>query len=88
MLSFVCEGRVTAFLRGSSFEPFLVELQRAWMPLVFASFPTESYYGGKPVEEFNRSNSKLFDWEKDFDDVEENESPSRQCKVEEQPTPR
>lgn len=86
----IVSGRVTAFLRNSSFEPFLVELQRVWMPLVYAMFPTEQFYGGKPVEQLRNVKGKLFNWNEDYerDEDDEEESSRNHCDVDSIPTPR
>lgn len=80
-------GRVTAFLRGSSFEPFLVELQRLWMPLVYAIFPTEQFYGGKAVEQLKAAGGKLHDWKAEFEGDDDEQKPT-ECQVDEIPTKR
>lgn len=91
VIQFTILGRITAFLRGSSFEPFLVEIQRLWMPLIYAIFPTEQYYGGNAVEQFRyEAKNQLFDWKKNFEaeDDDDEESPKSQCRVDELPTRR
>lgn len=82
---FSAAGRVTAYLRASSLEPFLVELQRVWMPLIYALFPTELYFGAKPVEELSMSQRRIHDWKTVTEEGPENLPPP---KVTEIPTPR
>lgn len=59
---------MTTFLRASSFEPFLVEYQRAWMPLIYGYLPSETYYNDRTVRQLKECGGKIHDWMADVDE--------------------